>query len=310
VFWKSAAKSGREHRGQASEAAFFHARAIRAETPSLPFGSASPPNGTSTSAGNRPSASSRISPASNHAAPQEGHRSIRSAPEPAARIESILQNGHLIAYLIGNASAEPYIRGDDTIGNGRRIAMDIARVVLAWSVFAAFHSLTVSEGYERLARRAMGERRFDAYHRLLFTAYSLAATAATLLYVHSLPDAPLYRVEGWPRVALHAVQAAGAGLLLWTPWDLREFLGLRPPQRRLHTGKAYGIVRHPLYLGFSILLAFQPAQTRNSLATAASIVAYFYLATFLEERRMERAFGEAYAEYRKRVPRFFPFPRP
>ncbi len=188
--------------------------------------------------------------------------------------------------------------------------MEILRVVLAWGAFAAFHSLTVSEGYERLARRVMGERKFDAFHRLLFTTYSFAATAATLLYVHSLPDAPLYRAEGWLRIALHAVQASGAALLLWTPWNLREFIGLRPPQRQLHTGKAYGIVRHPLYLGFSVLLAFQPVQTRNSFATTASIVAYFYLATFLEERRMERAFGEAYKEYRKRVPRFFPLPRP
>jgi protein-S-isoprenylcysteine O-methyltransferase Ste14 len=188
--------------------------------------------------------------------------------------------------------------------------MEIVRVVLAWAAFAAFHSLTVSEGYERLARRAMGERRFEAYHRLLFTAYSCLATAATLLYVHSLPDAPLYRVEGWLRFALHAVQASGAVLLFRTPWDLREFIGLRPPRRRLHTEMAYAIVRHPLYLGFSVLLAFQPVQTRNSFATTASIVAYFYLATFLEERRMERAFGKAYAEYRNRVPRFLPFPRP
>ena len=188
--------------------------------------------------------------------------------------------------------------------------MEIVKIALAWSAFAAFHSLTVSEGYERLARRAMGERSFEAFHRLLFTAYSAAATAATLLYVHSLPDAPLYRIEGWARIAFHAVQASGAALLFWTPWDLREFIGLRPPRRQLHTEKAYGIVRHPLYLGFSILLAFNPVLTRNSLATAAAIIAYFYLGTFLEERRMERAFGEEYRDYRKRVPRFLPLPRP
>lgn len=201
--------------------------------------------------------------------------------------------------------------------------MEIVKIVLAWSAFAAFHSLTVSEGYERLARRAMGERSFEAFHRLLFTTYSAAATAATLLYVHSLPDAPLYRIEGWARIAFHAAQAAGAALLFWTPWDLPEFVGLRqllrylrgegPGDRegkRLFTGKAYGIVRHPLYLGFSTLLAFNPVQTRNSLATTGAIIAYFYLATFLEERRMEHAFGEEYREYRKRVPRFFPLTRP
>jgi protein-S-isoprenylcysteine O-methyltransferase Ste14 len=200
--------------------------------------------------------------------------------------------------------------------------MEIAKIVLAWAAFGVFHSLTVSEEYERLARRAMGERAFATFHRLLFTAYSAAATAATLLYIGSLPDAPLYRIEGWPRLLLHAAQASGAALLFLTPWDLWEFIGLRQllrflrregagsgERKRLFTGKAYGIVRHPIYLGCSILLAFHPVQTRNSIASTAAIVAYFYIGTFFEERRMERMFGEEYREYRKRVPRFLPLPR-
>jgi protein-S-isoprenylcysteine O-methyltransferase Ste14 len=201
--------------------------------------------------------------------------------------------------------------------------MEIVKTVLAWAVFAVFHSLTISEGYERMARRAMGGRAFDACHRLLFTVYSTVATVVTLLYLHSIPDAPLYRIDGWPRIPFHAAQAAGAALLLWTPWDLPEFIGLRqlrrslrgePPEdgggKRLFTGKAYGLVRHPIYLGCSLLLAFHPEHTRNSLASTAAIVAYFYVGTFFEERRLERTFGEAYREYRRRVPRFIPLPRP
>ncbi len=200
--------------------------------------------------------------------------------------------------------------------------MDAVRVIVAWGAFALFHSLTVSERYERWARHAMGEERFGAYHRLLFTAYSAAATAAVLLYVRSLPDAPLYRIDGIPGLLLHVVQAAGAAFLLWTPWDFREFVGIRqwmrarggePPDggnERLFTGKAYAVVRHPLYLGCSLLLAFHPVQTRNSAATTAAVIAYFYIGTFFEERRLVRQFGEAYREYQRRVPRFLPLPRP
>ena len=199
--------------------------------------------------------------------------------------------------------------------------MEIAKTVLAWAVFAALHSLTVSEGYERMARRAMGERAFAACHRLLFTAYSAAATGAVLLSVRSLPDAPLYRLDGWGRIVFHAVQLSGAALLLWTPWDFLEFVGLRQllrhlrgeapePPGPLFTVKAYSVVRHPLYLGCSLILAFHPAHTRNSLASAVAIVAYFYVGTYFEERRMERRYGEAYREYRRRVPRFLPLLRP
>jgi protein-S-isoprenylcysteine O-methyltransferase Ste14 len=168
----------------------------------------------------------------------------------------------------------------------------------------------------------MGEDRFRAYHRLLFTLYSAAATAAVLLYVRSLPDIPLYRIDGWVRLLFHGVQFLGAGLLLWTPWDLKEFIGLRQWERHrkkkedaqgrnegLFTGKGYGLVRHPLYLGCSLLLAFHPDQTRSSATTAAAVVAYFYIGTFFEERRLIRTFGEEYREYQRRVPRFLPLPR-
>jgi len=195
-------------------------------------------------------------------------------------------------------------------------------VIVAWGAFALFHSVTVSEPYERWARGFLGDERFRAYHRLLFTLYSAAATAAVLLYVRSLPDVPLYRLDGVSRYAFHALQLCGAGLLLWTPWDLKEVIGLRQWERqrkgeeeapgrneRLFTGKGYRLVRHPLYLGCSLLLAFHPVQTRNSAATAAAAIAYFYLGTFFEERRMVRKFGEEYRAYRRRVPRFLPLPR-
>ena len=196
------------------------------------------------------------------------------------------------------------------------------KVIVAWGAFALFHSATVSEPYERWARGILGDTRFDAYHRLLFTLYSAAAAAAALLYVRSLPDIPLFRLDGWGRLLFHGVQILGACLLLWTPWDLMEFVGLRQWERRrkgerkaadrnerLFTGKAYGLVRHPLYLGCSLLLAFQPSQTQNSAATTAAVIAYFYIGTFFEERRLVRAFGEEYRAYQRRVPRFLPLPR-
>jgi len=197
--------------------------------------------------------------------------------------------------------------------------MDVLRVVAAWAAFAAFHSLTVSEAYERRARRLLGDKTFDAYHRLAFTAYSAAAFSLLLFYLHFLPDRPLYRLEGTARLLFHAIQLGGFVFLLWTPWDLKEFLGFRQWERsrrgeslqparneRLFTGKAYGLVRHPLYLGCSVILLFHPLQTRNGALSTAMIVLYFYVGTFLEERRLLRKFGDAYRDYQRNVPRFLP----
>lgn len=197
--------------------------------------------------------------------------------------------------------------------------MDVLRVIVAWTAFAVFHSLTVSEGYERLARRWMGSRAFEGYHRLLFTAYSVCAFLVLVFYLRSLPDSPLYRLEGAGRLLLHAVQLCGVAFLFWTPWDIREFIGIRQWKRhrrgetaepgrndRLFAHKAYGIVRHPLYLGISVILAFHPVQSRNSFVSTVVIVLYFYVGTFFEERRMVRKFGEEYRDYQKRVPRLLP----
>ncbi|PWB60446.1 MAG: hypothetical protein C3F14_13145 [Deltaproteobacteria bacterium] len=197
--------------------------------------------------------------------------------------------------------------------------MDALRVVLAWAAFAVFHSLTVSEGYERRVRARIGNETFDAYHRLAFTAYTAAAFALVLLCLRTVPDSPLYRLEGILRLLFHGIQLAGCIFLLWTPWDLKEFLGFRQWERyrrgepameegagRLFTGKAYGVVRHPLYLGCSVILAFQPAQTRNGALSTVMIVLYFYVGTFLEEKRLVNKFGDAYRDYQRSVPRFLP----
>lgn len=197
--------------------------------------------------------------------------------------------------------------------------MEVARVVAAWTAFAVFHSLTVSVGYERRARRLLGDSAFDAYHRLIFTAYSSLAFLLLVLYLRSLPDAPLYRLTGVARLLFHGVQLCGVAFLLWTPWDLQELVGIRQWKRhrrgdphgggrdnRLFTGKAYGVVRHPLYLGISVILAFTPIQTRNSTVSVAMIILYFYVGSFFEEKRMLDTFGEEYRAYRERVPRFLP----
>ncbi len=197
--------------------------------------------------------------------------------------------------------------------------MDVLRVILAWAAFAVFHSLTVSEGYEGLARRMMGDHPFERYHRLVFTVYSVAVFLLLVFYLRSLPDHPVYKLEGMGGILFRVVQLCGIAFLLWTPWDLKEFVGLRQweqhregrtaePGRneRLFTGKAYGVVRHPLYLGISVVLAFHPVQTRNSLVSTVMVILYFYIGTFFEERRMVHKFGEEYRTYQKRVPRFLP----
>ena len=82
-----------------------------------------------------------------------------------------------------------------------------------------------------------------------------------------------------------------------------------PPETgKLITAGIYGWVRHPRYIGmFFGLLAV--AFFSNYLAIyviAGAMVPGFYALTFFEERELRDRFGEEYAAYSRRVPRFIP----
>ena len=63
----------------------------------------------------------------------------------------------------------------------------------------------------------------------------------------------------------------------------------------------YRFVRHPLYLGW-ILIVFAPANMTGDRFTFAVISsAYLLVAIPWEERSLEATFGDAYAHYRQQV---------
>lgn len=200
------------------------------------------------------------------------------------------------------------------------MAFEIMIAVACWTGFSLIHSLTVSDRWHAWLRARVGEQRFVAYHRLVYTIISFATLAIVVAILRSLPDRPLYEIQGHARLLFRLMQLAGVALLLWTPLSLPEFLGIRQALRfaatgknpeeaeapRLYTGKSYSIVRHPLYLGCSALVAFRPEQTIVSAVSSTCIVLYFYVGTFHEEARLARLFGEEYRAYRRRVPRLLP----
>ncbi len=80
----------------------------------------------------------------------------------------------------------------------------------------------------------------------------------------------------------------------------------------LTTDGPYAVTRHPIYSGMLAML-LGAALAWNSLVTlvlAALMIPLAYSHTRYEEPLLEAHFGEAYREYRQRVPRLLPWPRP
>lgn len=158
-------------------------------------------------------------------------------------------------------------------------------------------------------------RRLPAWltYGIVFTAMALAGWAlftlrGTLLAVHYGVRTPLVVVA----VVLYAGAATIAvlrrrHLKTATLIGLPELSAERYPGRLL-TGGVYGRLRHPRYL--EIMLAFAAfacfVNYRTVWIMLAASVPVLWILIVLEERELERRFGDDYRRYRERVPALVP----
>lgn len=121
---------------------------------------------------------------------------------------------------------------------------------------------------------------------------------------------------------LDAVAAAiGAALVLYA-WNLTawSFLSWRSvffghgvqENQELVTSGAYGLVRHPIYLGVMLIWLGLSVAFLSPVAfiiTAVYVVPIYILYMLSEERMMKEEFGDVYARYCRRVPMLLPYVR-
>lgn len=202
----------------------------------------------------------------------------------------------------------------DRGGAGLPLGWAIALNVGLLSVFAIQHSGMARPAFKRWWTRIIP----PAVERSTYVLVSVFAM--WLLYAAWQPIGGIvWSAESEiARTTLLGLYAAGWGLVLYSTMLISHFdlFGLR--QVFLHAqGKAYehlpfrtpslyGMVRHPLYVGWITVFWAAPSMTVGHLIFAVLCTGYILVAIQLEERDLEVHFGHEYTQYRAEVPMLIP----
>jgi protein-S-isoprenylcysteine O-methyltransferase Ste14 len=184
-------------------------------------------------------------------------------------------------------------------GAARAAAVD----VLLFTVFALHHSVFARPSVKRRVIRVIPPH----LERSLYVWVASLLLLGVLLWWEPLPGRA-YRHEGWAAVPHWLVVAAGVWLTaraagIIDPLQLagiRHVLGDTPPDRFQVVGP-YHLVRHPIYLGWILIVFGIPDMTWTRFVFAAVSSAYLVAAIPFEERSLIETFGPAYVEYQRTV---------
>ena len=186
-----------------------------------------------------------------------------------------------------------------------------------FGAFALHHSVMA----RTRAKQWIAARLPSTLERSTYVWIASALFFATCFWWRRLPG-ELYAPEGLGRWAGHVVQLGGLSLIARSvsTLDVLELAGIRqvseprahpvapaeapagrPPHPQPRVDGPYGMVRHPLYLGWVLVVYGAPHMTVNRVLFACISTVYLLLAIPWEERPMVETFGDAYTQYAARV---------
>lgn len=175
---------------------------------------------------------------------------------------------------------------------------------LLFTVFALHHSLLARAGAKRRVVALVGSR-------LERSAYVWVASLIYIAVWWLWRDLPghLYRHTGVLAAVHWAIVALGFGLTLAASRliDPLDLAGVHQASQStsqaspLEVSGPYHLVRHPIYLGWLLIVFGGPYMTWTRVEFAVVSSAYLLAAIPFEERSLVAAFGESYRAYQRSV---------
>ena len=197
-----------------------------------------------------------------------------------------------------------------TNGHDSQVGPSIAINTALFSLFALHHSILARSAIKRHVAHLVG-----GYERSLYVWVASALLFAVCVFWQSVPGM-IYNVDGSGRVLLYGVQLLGAVFTIRGAGvvDVRELAGWKattsvPPRDGETTVQAptikssgpFRVVRHPIYLGWMLMVFAAPTMTSNRLLFAIISSTYLILAIPWEEKSLVEVHGDQYRAYQRTV---------
>lgn len=199
------------------------------------------------------------------------------------------------------------------------LVLDVIIIIALFAIFGYTHSLLASEKVKIQFKKIFGD--LIAFYRLLYNLFGLLS----LYFIYEFSPKPHIIIYDLPTpydLIMLIPQFLSLAGVFWAfkYICLKEFIGLSQIKRffekkytteldeefTLRIEGPYKYSRHPIYFFSITFLLFRPVMDLFYLTFFICIVAYFYIGSYYEEKKLVRQFGKVYENYKKEVPRIFP----